>query len=1749
MMRFNSRTTLPWLGAAMAMSVSACDCGEPAGVDAGGLPDVVTFDAGPPPAADLRITPALADFGDVVVGETSSATTFTIRNAGTAASSVISVTIGGADAGDFSFASNDCAGMELEPDETCTVSIEFSPSSVGNASATVTASDGDDDAVATLQGTGLGDAGLSISPTPHNFGSTTVGMMAGPQTFTVTNTGDSTSGTLNTLISGLDASQFQIGADSCDGMTLAAGATCTVEVTYEPTIAGTHMGSLVVSSSPGGSASAALQGTARTAPGLRLLPGAQDFGSVVAGASSSEVTFTLTNTGGLPTGTITHSFSGADATEFSVTTSTCAGAPLAGGASCTIGVRYNAAGSGAKTASLDVTDGTLTASASLSATALTPGNIAIEPSTRDFGTSPIGTATGATTFTVRNTGTATTGALTVAVAGANPADFPIVPGGDGCTGSTLAGGATCTVAVQFQPTVAGARSATLRVQGTPGGTVTAALNGTGEAPAAIEVTPTSADFGSVATGTNSSPVSFTVRNTGGAATTTPTVVLTGVQATQFSIVSNACTGPLAGGASCAVVVRFNPTTTGMKTAVLDVSATTGGRDTADLGGVGITPSQIRANPTTRDFGSVAETDSVTLSVEIINDGMETTPMLSAAISGPGAAQYSIVSNDCTTLVGDPDGLGPASGGRCNIGIRFAPTAQGSFTASLDITGATSGPLAVPLTGVGIADILIQPNVAGDTFDYGDTIVGNTPTRVFRLTNQTTRTLSSFTLVSPPTTGMEFTRTATTCTSMLAAGASCTVTVRFAPVGAAGMRMVDLTATGSGGATETVVLRGNAVGQVRFVSWRVPPGSGTPSTTFPAAFGNRAIGAFYDMELTAQNAGATASPLVTTGATFAGDMNLQQDTCTGTTLAAGATCTIRVRFYPRTVAAASGTVTLTYGPNSAAAMITGNGIVGATIGVTGSADFGTVVATNVGTRTFTVTNSGAVPTANLNFSVSGTRYSLVTGAGAGTCPTTPAPLAAGASCTIVVQFAPVKTDSTTSPFAGNLQVSQGIQVVNTALTARVGSNITITPTMASFATGQGTTSTSQRFTVTNVSGTGTGSIVVGVSAFAGEFPITNNTCSTLAAGATCTFDVAFAPTTTADRAVELRVSDGGYAAGTARVAVANLNGDSQRPAQIVATLSTGPGHTFNPPWSRFQFGYVIEGANSDPFTFTFRNDGDLPSGALSATLTDRDNPFAPGTPAADFDILSTTCSGPLAAGASCTVTARFSPPVGTGAFFRFAALEVAGTPGGTAVVYLSGGSVTAAPLPSVTVTPTPVSFGSTTGGVALPARTFMVSNNTGGDITLNGLRTCVSGTCAPTTGNPNGDSDRFFIDSVGTCGVGTILPGGGTCSFTVRYQPPVGGPFGFDQAEVRVLNTSAFLGRGTVNGTSLAPAALVVTPGGTVTYPTTISGNASPITFTVQNSGDVPTSVAPSAAISGADPSQFVITSNTCTAALAPGSSCTFVVEFRPVGAGSRSATLTVTAGSLSVTRSLSGSGVAAALLGMSPSAPQTCPARAAGTGPSDFQVCTTYTVSNGGGSASPALSLAVTGDFRIQDSSTCVGGSGTGLGVASTSGISLGTGASCTVIVQHAPQSVGADTGVLTVGATGIASVTGNISSSGISALQHTATAAPGTYTAGTVDFGSFAVGAITGSNRVITLTNLTDPATGVLTYSITGTHAADFDMQTDNCSGGTPTRGSGCSVTIRFLPSAAGARTATLTITDGTPEKTAVITLNGTGT
>ena len=173
-----------------------------------------------------------------------------------------------------------------------------------------------------------------------------------------------------------------------------------------------------------------------------------DFGSVAVGNTPSQ-TFTLTNTGGMSSGTITVNESGS--TAFIITADGCTGKALGGSKSCTVTVEY------APTVTTGDT-GTLTAtgehsSASLNLYGNGRPNLVLNPGTfineingkKNYNYSLPLVSGVAQTFKVSNTGTVTSEELTVE----NTSDPEFAVSNDHCTGTALAPNGTCTFDITF----------------------------------------------------------------------------------------------------------------------------------------------------------------------------------------------------------------------------------------------------------------------------------------------------------------------------------------------------------------------------------------------------------------------------------------------------------------------------------------------------------------------------------------------------------------------------------------------------------------------------------------------------------------------------------------------------------------------------------------------------------------------------------------------------------------------------------------------------------------------------------------------------------------------------------------------------------------------------------------------------------------------------------------------------------------------------------------------------------------------------------------------------------------------------------------------------------------------------------------------------------------------------------------------------------------------------------------------------
>jgi Cellulase (glycosyl hydrolase family 5)/Cellulose binding domain/Abnormal spindle-like microcephaly-assoc'd, ASPM-SPD-2-Hydin len=113
------------------------------------------------------------------------------------------------------------------------------------------------------------------------------------------------------------------------------------------------------------------------------------------------------------------------------------------------------------------------------------------------------------------------------------------------------------------------------------------------------------------------------------------------------------------------------------------------------------------------------------------------------------------------------------------------------------------------------------------------------------------------------------------------------------------------------------------------------------------------------------------------------------------------------------------------------------------------------------------------------------------------------------------------------------------------------------------------------------------------------------------------------------------------------------------------------------------------------------------------------------------------------------------------------------------------------------------------------------------------------------------------------------------------------------------------------GGTPAPAPNVSLSTTSLALPTTQVGKSSaPSTITVTNTGTAPLSVQ-AAAIGGANASDFVLGTNTCTS-VAPNATCTLQVTFVPTVAGARSGTLTLSDGAVSSPQVIALSGTATA---------------------------------------------------------------------------------------------------------------------------------------------------------------------------------------------------------------------------------------------
>jgi hypothetical protein len=195
---------------------------------------------------------------------------------------------------------------------------------------------------------GGGTPAVTLSITKLNFPKTVIGMTSKPKSVTLTNTGTATLNISSIAVSG----DFAISNKTC-GATVSAGASCSVSVTFTPIARGLRQGNLTFNDSAQGSTQ--IVALAGTATAIKVTPSSLNLGTVTVGNSSSPQTITVTNVSNATVTFTSIGVAGLNAADFLITSGTC-GPMLAGGASCTLGIRFKPIATGLRNGTLQLKD-------------------------------------------------------------------------------------------------------------------------------------------------------------------------------------------------------------------------------------------------------------------------------------------------------------------------------------------------------------------------------------------------------------------------------------------------------------------------------------------------------------------------------------------------------------------------------------------------------------------------------------------------------------------------------------------------------------------------------------------------------------------------------------------------------------------------------------------------------------------------------------------------------------------------------------------------------------------------------------------------------------------------------------------------------------------------------------------------------------------------------------------------------------------------------------------------------------------------------------------------------------------------------------------------------------------------------------------------------------------------------------------------------------------------------------------------
>jgi hypothetical protein len=393
-----------------------------------------------------------------------------------------------------------------------------------------------------------------------------------------------------------------------------------------------------------------------------------------------------------------------------------------------------------------------------------------------------------------------------------------------------------------------------------------------------------------------------------------------------------------------------------------------------------------------------------------------------------------------------------------------------------------------------------------------------------------------------------------------------------------------------------------------------------------------------------------------------------------------------------------------------------------------------------------------------------------------------------------------------------------------------------------------------------------------------------------------------------------------------------------------------------------------------------------------------------------------------------------------------------------------------PVPAVTIAPSTLTFSSQNTGTVSAAKNVLLTNFGSAPLDISKIA-----------------ASAQFLESDNCHG---LVNGGSNCTISVKYAPTTTGKI----SGTLTISDNAFTGTQTValSATGTAPVAGIAPA--TLSFQQQAINTSSGAQYVyLSNSGTGNLTFSGSGiATTGA----FAQTNN-CASALAPKTSCTIAVTFKPTAIGAQAGTLTVTGNITPLSVALSGTGASA-------------PPNVATT-PESLIFPTTLV---GVKSAGQTVTLKNSATTSVSIGGIGINGDFSRIGTCATS---LGAGQSCIENVYFTPTAAGTRTGaltftlssgVITVGLTG----TGTASATALLTVSPTSLA-----------FNGYVVG--DNPDQIITIKNPGGVPAGIASISMSGSAAFTF---TTTCAT-TLAAGASCTVDVTFTPAAVGFYAGTL--------------------